>query len=44
MFFLFKMIKLYKINKIIEVGMEESIWMVEGINDRDDIKVEKMFL
>lgn len=38
------MIKLYKKNKIIEVDMEESIWMVEGINDRDDIKVEKMFL
>lgn len=41
MLFLLKMIKLHKTNKTTEADMEESIRMVEGINDRDDIKAEK---
>lgn len=41
MLFLLKMIKLNKTNKTTEADMEESIRMVKGINDRDDIKAEK---
>lgn len=41
MLFLLKMIKLNKTNKTTEADMEERIRMVEGINDRNDIKAEK---